>query len=91
MWAVYVFIACWILALAGPTAWAVWPTWRKAHRSRQVSCPRLSGPALITLDPWYAVRMHAVGNRELRVRNCGRWPEGRDCGRECLDQVGQTA
>ena len=88
MWVVYVFIGYWILAIAGPAVWASWPTWRRARIARRVTCPGNSGPALVSLDPWYAVRMHAVGNDELRVKNCGRWPEARKCGRECLEQIG---
>lgn len=88
MWAVYVFIGYWILALAIPAIWALWPTWRRARIARQVSCPAFSGPALVTLDPWYAVRMHALGNAEWRVKSCGRWPAGRDCGQDCLENIG---
>jgi len=91
MWAVYVFIAYWILAITGPTVWALWPTWRRARMARQVNCPASDSATLVTLDPWYAVRMHALGNSELRVKNCARWPQGRDCGRECLGKMGASA
>jgi len=91
MWAVYTVIAYFLLALLAPTGWALWRTWRRARVSRQVNCPAIGAPALITLDPWYAVRMHALGDNELRVGNCPRWPEQRDCGRECLTQIGRAA
>ena len=91
MWVVYTFISYLVLALLVPTVWALWPTWRRARASRHVTCPGISAPALIALDPWYAVRMHALGNSELRVRRCARWPEHRDCGKECLAQIGTAA
>jgi hypothetical protein len=91
MWAVYTFISYLVLALLVPVVWASWPTWRKARISRRVTCPAAGAPAVIALDPWYAVRMHALGNSELQVRQCARWPEHRDCGKQCLAQVGATA
>ena len=63
----------------------------RARISRHVTCSAVSAPALVTLDPWYAVRMHALGNSELRVRICARWPEHRNCGHECLAQIGTVA
>jgi hypothetical protein len=70
---------------------ALWPVWRRARISRQVVCPASGGSALVILDPWYAVRMHALGDVELRVKNCGRWPADRECGCECLGQIGPAA
>jgi hypothetical protein len=84
MWVAYTIIAYFVLALLVPAAWALARTWRRTRTSRQVTCPSFGAPVLVTLDPWYAVRMHALGNYELRVMNCTRWPEERDCGQECL-------
>lgn len=91
MWVVYTFISYLILALLVPIAWALWPIWRRARVSRRVTCPSASAPALVTLDSWYAVRMHALGNSEVRVETCERWPERRQCGQECLAQIGPAA
>jgi hypothetical protein len=91
MWVIYFFISYLVLALLVPMVWALWPTWRRARTVRQVPCPAFGASALVTLDPWYAVRMHALGNSEVRVRDCARWPECRDCGQECLVQIGRVA
>ena len=91
MWPVYVFVGYLMLALLVPTVCALWPTWRRARIARRVTCPAAGAPALVALDPWYAARMHAVGNAELRVRQCARWPEHRNCGQECLSQIGSGA
>jgi len=91
MWVVYLFISYLILALLAPTVWALWPIWRRARTVRQVTCPAFGASALVTVDPWYAVRRHALGNFELRVKNCTHWPECRDCGQDCLAQIGTAA
>jgi hypothetical protein len=91
MWPAFLVIAWFILALAAPAGWALWGVWRRARGSRQVTCPEIGAPALVALDPWYAVRKHALGDNELRVSGCARWPERRDCGRECLTGAGRTA
>ncbi len=91
MWAVYTFICYLALALLAPVAWASWRVWRRAGVSRHVTCPALRAPALVQLDPWYAVRMHALGNDELRISQCARRRECPDCGEECLAQIGSAA
>lgn len=68
MWVIYFFLSYLILALTIPTCWALVPIWRRARTSRQVTCPAASHTAIVDLDPWYAVRMHALGNQELRVK-----------------------
>jgi hypothetical protein len=88
MWMPYIFIAYLVLAFAIPVAIAVTPVWLGARRPRQVRCPVGGQLARIELDPWFAVRTHAVkGAPELCVRACSHWPERADCGRECLPQV----
>jgi hypothetical protein len=88
MWVVYFFISYLVLGLTIPICWSLVPLWRRARRSRRVSCPELSDGAVVQLDPWYAVRMHAVGNPELRVRDCSQWPHRCSCGQECLIEIG---
>ena len=91
MWAVYTVIAYFVLALIIPIVWASAGTWRRARLARQVTCPESGAPAAVMLDPWFAVRMHALGNDELRVRKCVRWPSCAGCGRNCLEQLGRCA
>ena len=91
MWVIYFFVSYLILALLVPTVWALWPTWRRARIARHVTCPALGAPALVALDPWYAVRMHTLGDSEVRVKDCARWPGCRDCGQECLTEIGTAA
>jgi hypothetical protein len=91
MWPVYLVMTWFVLALVVPAGWASWKVWRRARVSRELACPVTGAPALVKLDPWYAVKMHARGNRELRVMDCACWPERRDCGQECLERAGRAA
>ena len=84
MWPVYLVITWFVLALVLPAGWALWHTWRRARVARQLTCPVIGAPALVKLDPWYAVRMHALGDHELRVLDCACWPQRRDCRQEFL-------
>jgi len=84
MWVVFTVISYFVLALLIPVVWASTRTWRRARAARQVTCPALGAPARVVLDPWYAVRMHALGNGELRVLDCARWPDRRHCLQDCL-------
>jgi hypothetical protein len=88
MWVGYFFVSYLALALAVPVCWALVPLWRRAGRARYVGCPAASQIAMVRLDPWYAVRMHALGDRELRVIGCSQWPQRCDCGQDCLVRIG---
>jgi hypothetical protein len=91
MWVIYFFVSYLVLALLVPTACALWPAWRRARSPRHVTCPAVASPAFITLDACYAVRMHALGNSEFRVKGCDRWPAQSHCGRQCLGQIQAVA
>jgi hypothetical protein len=88
MWVVFFFLSYLALALIIPTSWALVPVWRKARASRHVDCPAAAHVAMVDLDPWYAVRMRTLGNRELRVLDCSQWPQRRHCNQNCLGQIG---
>lgn len=87
MWSVYIVIGYFLLALLIPICWALGKAWRHARIARQLTCPALGEAADIALDPWFAVRQHALGAAELRVLQCSRWPEHRDCAQPCLAQI----
>ena len=91
MWVVYCFVSYLALALLIPAGWALVPIWLRARKGRHVYCPAASHTAMVALDPWYAVRMHALGNQELAVKACSQWPQRSNCGRACLVQIGAAA
>ena len=87
MWVTYFFVSYLVLALAIPLCWSLVPLWRRAREARSVRCPHVSQAATVLLDPWYAVKMHARGDRELRVKTCSQWPERCACGQDCLVEI----
>ena len=87
MWSVYTIIGYFLLALLVPTGWALGRAWRRNRGPREVTCPASGGPAVISLDRWYAVRMHARGDDEFRVHTCSMWPDKEACAQRCLVQV----
>jgi len=87
MWVAYVFIGYLVMALAIPVSIALVPVWRRRQGAQQVTCPATGSSSIVTLDPWHAMRAHALGNYELRVRSCTGWPERCDCAQECLAQI----
>jgi hypothetical protein len=90
MWPVFTVMAYFILALLLPVGWGLARTWRRARVPRHLTCPDAGIPALVRLDPGYAVRMHVLGESEPLVRECTRWSQTQECKQACLVQVGRT-
>ena len=88
MWVTYFFVSYLGVAFAIPLCLSLVPLWRRANQARSVPCPGASQIATVRLDSWYAVRMHALGNRELRVKDCSQWPQRCACGQACLERIG---
>jgi hypothetical protein len=89
MWVAYFFLGYLVLALAIPLSLTLLPLWRSANAARCVRCPEAAKSVTVRLDPWYAVKMRARGNPDLRVMDCTEWPGRRECGRECLVKIGE--
>jgi hypothetical protein len=54
---------------------------------RVITCPETRHAAGVDVDVKHAALTAAIGNPDLRLRDCSRWPEHRDCGQECLLQI----
>jgi hypothetical protein len=87
MWAIFTVIGYFLLALLIPVCWSLGRVWRRTRGAHAVTCPGIGEPALLGLDQWHAVRMHARGDAELRVLECSQWPERGNCARQCLAQI----
>lgn len=59
----------------------------KYKGTRVITCPETKQPASIHLDSGHAASTGIFGDPELRLSDCSRWPEKKDCGQECLRQV----
>ncbi len=87
MWSVLTIIGYFVLALIIPTVWMAVNVRRRSAGDRRVSCPRDGAASLIKLDSYYAVRMHALGNPELLVGECSRWPLYAGCDQACRGEL----
>lgn len=54
---------------------------------RLVTCPETRRPAAVDMDVKHAALSAVIGPPDLRLKNCSRWPERRDCEQECLLQI----
>jgi hypothetical protein len=55
--------------------------------SRVVTCPETKEPVGVEVDAGRAAVTSMVGKPTFELTQCTRWPERRDCGRECLAQI----
>lgn len=54
---------------------------------RLVTCPETHRPAAVHVNAGKAASASLMGKQEVRLDQCSRWPENRNCGQECLSQV----
>ena len=54
---------------------------------RQVLCPEIGSAAIIRIDALHAAVSSAVGDPELQVIDCSRWPEFQGCRQGCLPGI----
>jgi hypothetical protein len=59
--------------------------WLKYRGARVVTCPESQAPAGVRVDATHAAA--TAFHPELRLKECSRWPERRNCGQECLRQI----
>jgi hypothetical protein len=58
--------------------------------TRLVRCPETRRPVAVRLDLPHVVLSSLVAETDLRLKDCTRWPERRDCGQECLPQIARA-
>lgn len=58
------------------------------HRdSRMIICPQNGEAAIVEVDAVHAALTSALGQPDIRLQNCWRWPIHQACGQECLLQL----
>ena len=55
--------------------------------SRVIICPDTNEQAVVEVDAVHAALTSALGQPDIRLRNCWRWPLYENCGQECLTQL----
>jgi hypothetical protein len=59
----------------------------KLRGKRLITCPENEKPAAVNVDAKHAGVEALTGIPHLRLSECSRWPERRNCGQECLKQI----
>ena len=62
-------------------------TYLKFRGERLIACPENLKPAAVRVAAGKAALDAAVGNEQLHLSACSRWPEKQGCGQECLSQI----
>jgi hypothetical protein len=62
-------------------------TYLKFQGKRLVSCPETHQAAAVRVAAGKAALEATVGNGQLRLSECSRWPQREACGQECLAQI----
>ena len=55
--------------------------------SRVIVCPETGRQAMVEVDTRRAALTSLVGQTDIRLESCWRWPLNKDCGQECLLQL----
>ena len=55
--------------------------------SRMITCPDNGEAVIVEVDAIHAALTSALGQPDIRLQNCGRWPLLQNCGQECLVQM----
>src|SRR5688500_10126557 len=59
----------------------------KYRGTRVITCPENHQTAAVEVDAVHAAASAALHAPDLRLSQCTRWPERKDCGQECLSQI----
>ena len=62
-------------------------TYVRYRGQRLVTCPETHQPAAVHVNAGKALSTTLIGKQSVRLDQCSRWPEKRNCGQECLSQV----
>jgi hypothetical protein len=62
-------------------------TFFRYRGARFVECPENKKTEVVRVSSGEAALSAAIGNPHLRLAECTRWPEMKDCAQECLKQI----
>jgi len=62
-------------------------TYRRYRGQRLVTCPETLKPAAVRVNVVNAAKKAAIGQDQVRLDQCSRWPERQNCGQDCLGQL----
>jgi hypothetical protein len=76
-----------VFLTAGVVLWRALHTYFKFRGARLITCPETRKPAAVEVDARHAALFTGIGGTDLRLEDCSRWPERKDCGQDCLQQI----
>jgi hypothetical protein len=85
-----------LAAAAIAVSWFLIPRLVEVHNRLRgkpfVTCPEAGLPAEVEVDAMHAAlsTITGAGRPHLRLSNCSRWPEKRNCRQECLAQIQES-
>jgi hypothetical protein len=62
----------------------------KLRGKRLVTCPENQQTAAVEIDAKQAAHEALFHAPQIRLSECSRWPERKDCGQECLSQIARA-
>lgn len=75
------------LTLVSVMAWTALRSYLRFRGKMLVTCPETAAPTAVEVNAAHAALARPVVGPSLRLKDCSRWPERRDCGQECLAQI----
>ena len=63
------------------------PAYLKFRGKRLITCPENQAVASVEVDATHAAITAGVGEPDLHLKTCSRWPERQNCGQQCLSQI----
>lgn len=79
-----------VLVIIVAIAWLarlIWQVHLEYRGTRTVTCPETEDYAGVNVDSWLAAITWIFGRTKLRVQDCSRWPERRNCSQACASQL----
>lgn len=82
----YVVVTALVAGLFFGIRFFVW-AYVRYRDSRIIICPANDQAAVVEVDAVHAAFTSALGQPDIRLQNCARWPLHQSCGQECLVQL----
>lgn len=89
LWAmgiVYLVVLIVFIVAAAAALNMIFKSYMKWRGTRLISCPETGECESVQVDAKRAA-LSLAGHQTLRLKECSRWPERRNCGQECLRQI----
>ena len=83
---ILLFVITAFLVLLIPVLWG-FEIYKRHSGIRVVICPENGRQVAVSFDALHATKMGMSGRRELRLADCTRWPEQKNCEQECISQA----